>query len=304
MDRKDIPSSAAVNESTITDDFTLVKGIGPKANDCLHERDIHTFAQLAAMSPEQIAALVSDVPGTSAKRIARDDWIGQARQKDKESTPSEHHHGATSSRNRQHYATFTINLLLDADNKVRRTEMTHIQSGDKKPETYAGWDSDRLVEFIVQQAALLLPTGEPASAMAATAEADSRSAAPPKLTGKLHLQRLEMMPDEARGPRLTLGYGQPFTVDFTLDLTDVALPSDKTVEYTATVYAKDLSGGPRQTVGQTHGSVKSKDPMTIKLDGKPLPRGIYRLEAMASLALPTGESGPKAHRAGDILRVY
>jgi predicted flap endonuclease-1-like 5' DNA nuclease len=56
--------------------LTLIKGIGPEIKTRLHNAGILTFAQLSASSPEKIAAVVA---GLSAKRIAKENWIGQAR---------------------------------------------------------------------------------------------------------------------------------------------------------------------------------------------------------------------------------
>ena len=56
------------------DDFVVLRGVGPAFAQRLHEAGIHTYADLARLTPEEIAEHCQ-VP---AWRIRRDDWIGQA----------------------------------------------------------------------------------------------------------------------------------------------------------------------------------------------------------------------------------
>jgi hypothetical protein len=51
---------------------------------------------------------------------------------------------------RQPYATFVVELLLDEQGNVRRTRVVHVQTGIER--TWAGWDEERLI-------AILRPTG-------------------------------------------------------------------------------------------------------------------------------------------------
>ena len=61
------------------DNLKLIHGIGPAAEHRLRGVGVGTFAQLAALSAADIAAAVADLPGLSAERITKQDWIGQAR---------------------------------------------------------------------------------------------------------------------------------------------------------------------------------------------------------------------------------
>ena len=59
------------------DDLKRISGVGPKLEALLNEQGITTFAQLAALSDEDVDALqerLSQFPG----RIRRDDWVAQA----------------------------------------------------------------------------------------------------------------------------------------------------------------------------------------------------------------------------------
>lgn len=57
------------------DDFTLINGIGPTFDRRLKAAGIRTFAELAALSPEGVAAII----GWQPQRVINDDLIGQAR---------------------------------------------------------------------------------------------------------------------------------------------------------------------------------------------------------------------------------
>jgi hypothetical protein len=62
------------------DDFQKIAGIGAGIERRLHSADILTYHDLAARSPEEIAASLAGMAGLSAARIASQDWVGQARQ--------------------------------------------------------------------------------------------------------------------------------------------------------------------------------------------------------------------------------
>lgn len=59
------------------DDLTRLKGVGPKLAARLGELGITRFADIAALSPEQAAALDAQL-GSFQGRMARDRWIEQA----------------------------------------------------------------------------------------------------------------------------------------------------------------------------------------------------------------------------------
>ncbi|SNS52405.1 Predicted 5' DNA nuclease, flap endonuclease-1-like, helix-3-turn-helix (H3TH) domain [Sphingomonas laterariae] len=60
------------------DDLTRLKGLGPKAQGVLNGMGVTHFAQLAALSPAQVAK-VDAAMGTFAGRINRDQWVEQAK---------------------------------------------------------------------------------------------------------------------------------------------------------------------------------------------------------------------------------
>ena len=122
------------------DDFQQIQGIGAAIDRRLHDAGILTYQDLAALTPEQIAASLAGVAGLSPARIASQDWAGQARRLAGPAAPP-CRPSLTSS-----YASFHVELLLDVDDSVRRTKVHHHQSGTD--EAWAGWDEDRLLALL------------------------------------------------------------------------------------------------------------------------------------------------------------
>lgn len=187
MARKHSHTSRTV-EPPEADDLKLINGIGPGVENRLHGVGIFTFAQLAALSPADIAASVSGLAGLTAERIAKQDWIGQARMlasRSKLTESEEDMEVSIEPRQQvtfaaevkedvqvlsplQHIATFTIELLLSEDNETLQSELVHIQSRSK--ESWDGWQAARLLDFMVQQAGIKLPPVESAPTVANVAE--------------------------------------------------------------------------------------------------------------------------------------
>ena len=59
------------------DDLTKVEGIGPKVQGLLNEAGIHTFADLAAKTPEELDAIL-DAAGSIYKAMEEGSWPKQA----------------------------------------------------------------------------------------------------------------------------------------------------------------------------------------------------------------------------------
>lgn len=144
MGTKAPQADAGAEGSPDADDLKRIPGIGPVIEHHLREAGIRTFAQLAALSPDQIAALVAQLPLLSLERIVRQDWAGRARELARE---AERRPAAPGDRVLPglRAATFTVELLLDAHGRVVRTRAAHLQDGAE--ERWDGWDAARLLTF-------------------------------------------------------------------------------------------------------------------------------------------------------------
>ncbi|MCP4423260.1 MAG: hypothetical protein GY803_02080 [Chloroflexi bacterium] len=290
------------------DDFTRINGIGPAFELCLRDAGIRTYSQLAALSPIKIDIIVGGAGGTSVEVIEKKDWIGQAKVFAEESAITPIDTEASISGDRQHYATFTVKLLLDEDNNVRGTRVAHVQ-GEVK-DSWAGWQEAQLIEFIVQHAGLQVPTAVPTPPVeAAETEEMVETAVPqpvPPAADKftsLRMCHLNIMPIGMYNRKNILQRDEPFDVRLGLDLADVSVSDNTLVNYTAAVYADSLSGGSSALVGQSQGEISLANIDAINVPGKQLTPGLYRLQAKLTLTL-AGMSDLVAAEKGELLKVY
>lgn len=271
------------------DDFRKIAGIGLAIERRLHEAGILTYQDLAARSPEQIAASLANVAGLSSARIASQDWVGQAGRLAGPAAPP------LPSEPDQHYASFHIELLLDVDGSVRRTKVHHHQSD--KDEAWPGWDEGRLIALLSDQIPLLAPrqsaeaSGPQSSATAAT---DQQEAAPSRSemeTGELPVSlpssflRIENLALTREGQRShRYAPDEPTSIGFTLHVTRPNILQAAMFDFTADITASsELGDNQRQPLGAVQGAVRVGEPLPIELAGQPLPRGLYRLEAAVAI---------------------
>ena len=281
------------------DDFQKIAGIGQAIERRLHDAGILTYQDLAARSPEQIAASLTDVAGLSSARIASQDWAGQAgRLAGPAASP-------LPSEPDQTYASFHIELLLDVDGSVRRTKVHYYQSekDSEKDEAWPGWDEGRLIALLSGHIPALAPQqpteahssrrspGPPSSATPTTdqqeAAAPSRSETetvelPVSLPSPfLRIENLGLTREGQRSHRYAPD--EPTSIGFTLHLTQAGTQA-ATFDFTADVTASsELGDDQRQLLGTAQGAVRAGKPLPVELAGPPLPRGLYRLEATVAI---------------------
>jgi hypothetical protein len=309
------------------DDLKRIQGIGPGIENRLHSAGILTYAQLAAMSLDDILMSVGNLAGLSAELIAKKGWIDRARELAAQKAPTEQythkdepeatesHSGAAIAESRQHYATFKVELLLDENGDVRGTRVAHIQSGLK--ENWGGWEESRLVRFFVRCAEVQLPKAEPALSIAnpepvlqlnSTAAAVALPMVRGGLTGVLRLRTLETVTLDDDRPLSILHRDRPFHARLSLDLSNVQAPHDVPLNYTATIYAKKMGDRQRQILGEAAGMLRPAEQGIINIEARPLTDGVYRLEATVVLTIPSGEAslypGVMAMMEGHPIQVY
>ena len=295
-----------VDEDTgqVVDDFTQIQGIGPAKAERLYAAGITRYAQLAKMTPEELAALFSDMIGVTEARLRQQDWIGQAKVLAAEPGGKNAPPPAGSSQPHQHYAVFTVELLLDEALNVRRTRVLHVQS--QLDQTWANWDGEGLLAFIQENAGLAMAVSEAAgeaeqpvqeSASAAAAGAAPTTPQPHNLRGNFQLQEKLM---DVYGNHLSSWMapaGEPFRIHLGLDLSQVENPAEQPLEYRATVYAKKIGAVDKQVLGSARGMLSSKDPFGIDVGCQMMEKGAYRLEVLVALAL----KGKSAQPGGQIM---
>lgn len=263
------------------DDLTQIAGIGPKRAERLNAAGIRTYAELAARSARELAALLPELTGRSAAQL--DGWRDRARELAGPEGP------VTKSGNGQHEESFLVRVLLNEDGSVRRTTARHVGTGAQRQ--WPGMERDAMPGFIEAEAR---SAPRPSSERAERVFDEAQPADPAPATA---------LPDEeppggglAASARLVAGQtvlraAEPFTMTIAIDLAEAAAAADR-LAYTAIVVARPLAGGPKQTVAQSDGVLATATP-AILIDAAGLPPGTYRLDGAVSLR----ESG-EDHRAG------
>jgi hypothetical protein len=286
IDKQEVSTADELAQSAAADNFKLINGVGPAIAQRLQEAGVQTFAELAALSPGDIFVLVGDLAGMSVERIERQDWIGQAQALMSEAARGDSAQAPAASANRQHNQTFTVTLLLDDSNQVRRTRVVHVQNGQES--AWAGWHEARLKQFIVNYANLRFPT---------TANQDP--------AGVPSLKKLAVVSAVADKPGNFIRHNQPFGIALTLDLSEVVFSENNEITVTAIIYARSLENNTPQIVGETVSTTGSTDTLSLSLVGRAVPVGMYRLEALVIVGLqPNGPDFTTRLVGGDLFQVY
>ncbi|MFO7684304.1 MAG: hypothetical protein R6X34_30100 [Chloroflexota bacterium] len=256
------------------DNLQSISGIGTAAEQALHAHNIYFFSEIAAKSPEELYELAKSVKGITAKRIGHEDWPGQARKLLKPQGAEE----GTVPPNGQHYATYQIKLLLEADNQVRYTNATYLQK--QEGETWAGWDAQKMIAFI-EKSAQLAPT-----ALESGQEAEDKLVSPSETILTVSLEetapvfhQLDVYRSESALPRHLIQQQDEFNIQF-----EAEIPGLQAQKITGelNVYARDLSSEKRAEIGRISEEVVD-GLWRSKLHGKSLAAGTYRLEAELNL---------------------
>lgn len=334
MTKKKYPSRLENREPLTKNDLKLINGIGPTVEKRLNGIGIYTFAQLATFSPADVAAVVADLSGLSAERIVKQDWIGQARElaEDEGELPVEPPGSTEPAQStplflesevdveppvQEHRpVAFTVEFLLDENNKVESTHVLHIQSG--RTHTWMGWQKTQLIDFLSESLGLDVNSNESAMPVADEVEAESiekPNAAPDgERTGSsssipsvsisrsssvLRLRELEVIGARSGSFHRTLIQNEPFDVQLTLDLTGLKVPGNARLNYNTIIYGRG-QGRPGLVVGKAEGSIIPVDKATITVKGNILPEGIYRLAAKVTVRQMDSEQTMKSSTSGVI----
>jgi hypothetical protein len=237
--------------------------------------------------------------------------------------------GISPGSDRQHYATFKVELLLDQDNNVRRTRVTHVQNDSE--DGWAGWAEPRLVEFFVRNAGLHIPLPEPISSLEAVppleslplSEATLPLARSPKaraaerlphaklkseLSGVLRVSRLATVQLRTDAPPYVAHVNEAFHVRLLLDFSEVKTTPSISLDCVITIWAKRLGTGARQIVGEGRSTFMPLAEVPCTVESVIPLQGTYRLEALVTLTpastIPSPHSTLRAWLEGGLLQVY
>lgn len=331
-------SSAPVSGvSEPADDLGAIRGIGPALAGRLREAGIHTFHELASMSPTKLSARISNL---SAGQITRQDWIGQARKLASRKVPAKVPKQASMiSTTRQHYENFTIEVLLAGKNRARRTRIIHVQSGDA--DTWPGWKPEQLIDFLARHSQLTIPqkksethiteaiwnkewqdanietdattiqvpnsppmlSSAPNDAAQSSYTTGTRtsSPAPAELASTLRLHDLMVSLPDSSTPVSFLRQDQPYRLRLTMDPGSVVGPAGHPWRYEAKIIVRQV-GGSYKTIRESSGTLEGN--ATLSIAGDRLLPGTYRLEAIVRLLSDEALPVSNAFLEGGLLQVY
>ena len=264
------------------DDLQKITGIGPSLARRLGEAGVNSYRELASLTPEQITELLADAVGISPERVASQDWAGQARRL-AGSAPGD-------AKGHQRYATFHVELLIDTDDKIRRTKVRHFQTDTE--DNWPGWDGRQLITLIRGKAGL-----DPGPPRAPEAK--------PPPASPIHLD--ELGPAE-KGTRGTFRHpGQPTAARMTLRVSPIRGVDTGAVDFTADVAARTVGSHDRHPIAATSGTITIGQPVSLELAGPPLPPGMHSLEAVVVVHAQNHKPGEQPlcrHRAmGELVYV-
>ena len=263
------------------DDLKQIRGIGPIMEQRLHQAGILTFAQLANMSTENLAELFSDMPGLSAERIAEKGWGMQAQLLMEKAVKIDH----PVSEDQHHYsAVFSVDLLLDKQNRVRRTHILHVQS--KKEDSWADWDQERLAGFIFKNATIRsTPKSNPI---------DETQTKPEELAGDLNISKVEIQTLSGKVTHWDINVNEPFAIRLILNMDKTSVAPGTPLQFQSQVYVKNLTDGKRHNVGEARGMAEASNLFPLTVHCQALPQGSYRLEACVVLSPDLENSNPRS----------
>jgi hypothetical protein len=255
MARKGLATSRSVKLPD-ADDLKLINGIGPAVENRLNLVGIFRFAQLATLSPADIAASVSDLAGLSAERIAKQDWIGQARRL------------AASSKST---GTQRAEEIEPAPLVEPEPELPAVAVEELKPALPAA------------------PEPEPITLTVTTPGTNEAEVTPPATSikgggGVVGILKMELVSVNGDVLQNFSRHNQPYTVRLTLELTGVELPIDTPFNYKAYFFCKNPESHSRKLAGETSGTFTFNDNITIDVKGIAFPGGAYLfLQALITL---------------------
>lgn len=284
MVKKQAATSRSVEPSE-TDNLKLINGIGPAVEHRLHGIGIYTFAQLAALSPADIAAAIAGLSGLTAKRIAKQDWIGQASRlaASSKSTEKQEAEETEPAHPVEQEPELTATIAQEAEFPPPAIAEPVLAIATPEETT----DTDAPVEEAESVPPVLL---EPEIATQAVTSPGAKDALiTPSVVamrgpiGVLRILKMEMIQAEAQALQNILRHDQPYTVCLTLDLTDVVMSADIQFNYKAYILCKSLEGNPPYVAGEATGTITYTDSITINVKGTALPRGSILLQALVTL---------------------
>jgi len=264
MAKKRIQPSRAVEPPHI-DTIQLIDGIGPAIERRLHSIGIYTFAQLAALSPADIAASVADIAGLTTERIIKQDWIGQARR-----LASELHAASMQAEVAwQDEEPVVADAIVGEEIVAETHHETLLEPQPYLPpsqEANVVWTT---INRLTESASVVTPA--------------KRLTAKRTLSGTLYLRDLEMITTHPYEHSSIVRSNHPFKLRVTLDFRQIETAPEAELTYQAIIYGRQLGARQREKMGEARGSINTANDAAVEVEGIVNSPGFYRLEVIVTL---------------------
>lgn len=196
----------------------------------------------------------------------------------------------SNSTNGEYSAVFSVDLLLDNQNHIRRTHVVHVQS--QKGNFWAGWNKDQLASFIYENASIR-ETIEKKPAVESLPKAEKHAEAQ-EIQGDLHISEVEIQSESDKGAQRLVLVDEPFAVGLLLDMSKTPIPPQTLLQYQIEAHVKNLANGNRQKIGEDKGTFKSESLSPLMVNCHSLPQGSYRLDVCVILLTNTEDLNSKS----------
>lgn len=262
-------------------EFWRITGIGEATEQRLHAAGIDTFDQLGSLSPQDIASILTGQVGVK-ERAARQDWTGQARRLAYDLRAMAKSADPTDPAESQHYESFLFELLIEDDRSIKRTKITRVRDGEKT--SWAGWDSERFLNWIAAQAELSRELFVPPQPADAPAEAETP---PAPASGAIVPADIVLSAADSQRHKRFYDAGQPLELRLTLDLSAAAIPANTPLTCRAVAEARNVLTGRRIRIGEVQAECAAADQIALNIPIPGVEPGTYFLETAVQLH-PTG----------------
>ena len=294
---------------SVATNFRQIKGINQLIEARLHRAGVKTLEDLGNLQPDEIFAAIGTLRGVTVNQIVVQDWVGQARKLTEKKGVA---NGSMESEG------FIVNLFLSKRKQVHSTQILHVNSD--AGEKWDGWDSQRLLDFVVNHSELIPLNVEKAKAETSMSESVSANVAkkaealfasdspvatpvtspivpptPASPQPEIFFSDLQMIPAHSELPSKLLRQGEPFAIRLSIDAGTIKPKFEGGFDYTAALMAKAFDTPQQFKLGQSTGVIgKGDESVVVNIPKQDLVPGTYRLEAVLTVRKESQSIGKPA----------
>lgn len=292
------PNHSGKGERSTGDNFKAINGVSGIVESCLRRAGILTYAQFASLSPDDIITIVGNASPLSPEKIAKQNWIGQARElalresspETPQEAPAESSEDAELSSGEQRDEKFVVELLLNHDGDVKHTRAKHMRTGEM--EEWDGWREERLINFFERQAGIR--ETEVSETEVSETEVSGAEVSRAEVSGNaesdeyLKPHKLVVWNSASNTSSNLARHDQPFDVRLILDLASLAASGHEPLVYDGVLNARGIGGQETRISKRISGQIERPGDASIAIKGLCLEPGSYLLSASVMFDRPGG----------------